>query len=399
VSETDLEIDHLLNLPYTTKSKDVNHRRIIKIAKRTIRSLNYRGKIFEEGEETPNIKQVRAIINTSRPQDPLEERSMNAGNRVWIAWTPEELEPILDWIEDKVESIDSHRLGPITQTDLLEQLPFGTDNKEVLKRLPRFITRACLPAVVSGDSLSGDQYIEFETRMAELAETMVQRGLPARSALASLHRIGQVDGETIQSSVNEGLGHQERSVQIDAAEAVYRFCVDPEGYKAGKTRLFEVLIRNVLSLATRGQGALEGAIRWLHRCVRDAPDIVQPQHYSDLSTLLKFIRERVHPPDKRDRVEAQNDEVRNELARWIQKKAQSIRLGVWLSKIQIESENDTGSEMSSVDAEVDIPKLTSTLATSYPHPRIRRAFNETIEEAGLEDTFDPVPRPKGIYSN
>lgn len=392
VSETELEIDQLLNLVDTKASEDANHERIVDIAKRTIRSLDYRGKFFPE-EEMPNLAQIRAIINTSSPQDPVDKRSMNVEGRVWIPWTPEDLEPILDWIADKVESVKSHRLGPITQIDQLDQLPFGGDSRKD-RRLSKFVARACIPVLRSDSLKTQKSNGDFQDRLVKLVEEMIQKGLPARSALASLHRVGLVDEENIRNSVNEGLGHQEFSAQIDAAEAVYRFCVAPEADTEGKTKLLEVLIRNVLSMAARGQGALEGIIRWLNRCVRDAPNIVRPRHYPDLGTLLQFIGEQVHPPGEPQRVEAQSDEVRKELARWIQKRVQSIKLGIWLSKIQIESKKGNVTETQTADEPVDIVKLTKSLAEMHPHPLIRRAFNETIKEAGLGDTLDPIPYPE-----
>jgi len=393
LSETGLEIDQLLNFPDTSTDGDAYNERIISIVRGVIKGLNHRGK-FYGNVDGPNDKQVQAVINTTKPRDPVERRSMNAEDRLWIPWTPEELEPILEWMQGKLESIDGHRLGPITQIDLLDQIPFGTDSDEALKRLSKFVVRTGIPAIQSDESTTEEPSTVFEDRLVELVETMVERGLPARSAVASLYRIGRKDEDTIRDWVNEGLWHQEYTVQIDSAEAVYRFCVSQEGDPEDKAKLLEALIRNVLSLATRGQGALEGVLRWLQRCIRDAPQAVKARPYSDLGTVLLYVKERKHPPDERERIEAQNDKVRDQLSRWIQQRVQSIQLGIWLSRVMVENENGTVIKVDGTDEPIDISELTRKLAEIHPHPQVLRTFNETVEEAGLQDTFETKSAPQ-----
>lgn len=392
VSETDLKIDQLLALVDNPSVEEVDTGQILEIAKRTVMWLGYRGKVFtDEDKPSPNLKQLRAVVNTSKPTDPLEKRGQRVRTQLWISWKPEDLVPFLDWIEQKISSVQSHRLGSISQVDLIEEIPFGNDNKLILKRLPRFITRSCIPAVQSSSSKGEETGESFPSRLAEVVQAMVEKSLPARSALSSLHRIDQIDVETIQASVNEGLGHQERNIQIDAAEAVYRFCVDAKANREEKVRLLDVLIRNVLSLATRGQGALEGVVRWLHRCIRDTEDILTQHHHSALITLLRYVSERVNPPGERERVEAQSKEDWEELTRWLEKRVQSVQLGIWLARAQLQNASEDGVEADSADAQ--IVELTNNIALQHPHPEILRVYDEIAEEADLTDLFDREALP------
>ena len=188
--------------------------------------------------------------------------------------------------------------------------------------------------------------------------------------------------------------HQGFDVQIDAAEAVYRFCVVPDGNTEGKTRLLGILIRNVLSLATGRQGAFEGVVRWLQRCVRDAPNAIGPQQYSDLCTILRVVSDHMNPPTYRERIEARNDMERKQLGRWIQQRVQSARLGVWLTKIKDESGDDVLIGEEGPMESIGIADLTKRIAERYRHPQIVRAFNKTVEEAGLEETFNSLRSPR-----
>jgi hypothetical protein len=385
-----LKIDQMLSL-VDTNMQEIDLDRISMATKRVVRCLNYKGNVLEN-EEKPNIRQLLGVINTSEPQDPKEKREVEIESRTWVSWTPDDIEPILEWVEGTIESVNGHRFGPITQTDQLGKLPFGTDLDEEVRKAPVFVAKACVPSLRRGAVSDRDSHSDFEDRVVDLVHEMIDNGIPARSALSSLYRLDRVDEQVIRESVNEGLMHQEFSVQIDAAEAVYRFCIVPS--VEGKSRLLDVLIRNVMSLATGRRGAFEGVVRWLQRCVRDAPNAVGPQQYSDLCTLLRVVSDHMNPPTDRERVEARNDKERKQLSRWIQQRVQSAKLGVWLTKIRDQSDGDALIKDKRPVESTNCAELTNRIAEMHPHPRIVRAFNGTIEEARLEDTFDSLQPPR-----
>lgn len=359
------------------------------------------GTLIDEGNGSYREK-IYEVINASRPEDRHEQRKTIPSDRQWISWEPDEITSYVNWIEGQVADIEgSSRFGPISMSDYVAELP-GPWLQEDNDELPAtFIRRVAVPTLRHAalrEAGANDSSLT-RSRIARLVDVMIQKGLPARAAQATLHRIDAVQIEEIADSIEFGLRHQRYRIQIDAAEAVYRLCLDDTfaensfGIELRK-QLLDTLITHTIQWQ---EGAVEGVLGWIARCVRDAPDVLMEGHVRGLCILLLVIREQAQPPTEREIISANEEPERRELARWVDKRVQGVKLGIWLMrKLSIDRD---GASPFSVDAselseEIDVKAIVNQLREDPMHPRVQRTWWETAEEAEVTHLF----KDEGGYS-